>query len=205
MTCIVGMLKDGVVHMAGDHIGTDGYDVEVQSRSKVFRNGDFVVGYTSSFRMGQLLEHVWEPPKKHKECKDIMTYMVKCVVPSIIKLFEENKFMRVVSDSNASARKSVNGQAYGGEFLIGYKNHLFKIQSDFAVLECIKPYDSIGAGEDYAKGAFEIMSNLNYLFQYEPKTLLAEVLKAVENQSALVKVNWDAFKVLSTKTVDKNK
>lgn len=200
MTCIVGMLKDGLVHMAGDHIGTDGYDVEVQRRSKVFRNGDFVIGYTSSFRMGQLLEHVWEPPKKPRECKDTLEYMVKYVVPSLIKLFEENKFMRVVSDSNASANKSVNGQAYGGEFLIGYKSHLFKIQSDFAVLECTRPFDAIGAGEDYAKGSFEILYNLNYLFQYEPKTILTEVLKAVEGQSALVKVNWDSFKVVSTKS-----
>lgn len=198
MTCIVGMLRDGAVFMAGDHIGTDGYDVEVQKRSKVFRNGEFVIGYTDSFRMGQLLEHVWEPPKKPKDCKDISTFMVKYVVPSLIKVFDENKFMRLVGDSDNASRR-VNGQAYGGEFLIGYRDHLFKIQSDFAVLECVKPFDSIGAGEDFAKGAFEMMYNLNYLMQYEPETMLAEVLKAVEGQSALVKVNWNEFKVLNTK------
>jgi len=198
MTCIVGMLKDGAVFMTGDHIGTDGYDVEVQKRSKVFRNGEFVVGYTDSFRMGQLLEHMWEPPKKPKECKDITAFMVKHVVPSLIKVFDENKFIRIIGDSDNASRR-VNGQAYGGEFLIGYRSHLFKIQSDFSVLECVKPYDSIGAGEDYAKGAFELLYNKSILFDGEPEEVLKDVLLAVEGQSALVKVNWEEFKVLNTK------
>lgn len=199
MTCIVGMLKDGAVYMSGDHIGTDGYDVEVQKRSKVFRNGEFVVGYTSSFRMGQLLEHVWEPPKKPKDCKDPATFMVRYVVPSLIKLFEENKFMTTVSESDSSKR-SINGQAYGGEFLIGYKNRLFKIQSDFAVLECINGYDAIGAGEDFAKGAFCIIQSfIDSGHDLPAATCLKSVLNAVEHHSALVKVNWDEFKVLNTK------
>ncbi len=198
MTCIVGMLKDGAVYMTGDHIGTDGYDVEVQCRSKVFRNGDFIIGYTSSFRMGQILEHMWEPPKKPKECRDVLSYMVKHVVPSIIKVFDDNKFMRVSTDSDDATKRSVNGQAYGGEFLVGYREHLFKIQSDFAVLECVKPFDSIGAGEDFAKGAFEVLYQLNYLYQYDAKTLLKSILSSVEEQSALVKVDWEKFQVLTT-------
>ena len=195
MTCIVGMLKDGVVYMAGDHIGTDGYDVEIQRRSKVFRNREFVVGYTSSFRMGQILEHVWTPPKQPKSCKDLTEYMVKYVVPSLIKVFDDEKFIQNSGDAKRS------GQAFGGEFLIGYKGHLFKIQSDFAVLECTYPFDSIGAGEDFAKGAFSIL----FAFEREmknvlkPKDCLHDVLMAVEEHSALVKVDWDNFTVLSTK------
>lgn len=201
MTCIIGMLNDGIVYMTGDHIGTDGYDVELQKRSKVFKNGDFVIGYTSSFRMGQLLEHVWEPPKKPKDCKSVYTFMVKHVVPSLIKLFDENKFMRIVSDLDNASKRSVNGQAYGGEFLIGYKDHLFKIQSDFAVLECTRNFDAIGAGEDFAKGALGAMLEfcIPGLGNLSPETCLREALKVVEDHSALVKVNWDSFQVLNTK------
>ena len=195
MTCIVGMLKDGVVYMAGDHIATDGYSRELQVRSKVFCNGPFVIGYTSSFRMGQLLEHVWEPPKKPKECKDIATYMVKHVVPSLIKLFDENKFMTTISESDNDSKKSVNGQACGGEFLIGYKDRLFKIESDFSVLECVEGYDAIGAGEEYAKGAFAALSPA----VMRPEDKLSMVLHCVERHAALVAVNWDEFKVISTK------
>lgn len=194
MTCIVGMLCDGLVYMAGDHIGTDGSSKEIQKRSKVFKNGDFVIGYTSSFRMGQLLEHVWEPPKKQKTCKDITTYMVKYVVPSIMKLFEDNKFMSVTNESDNASNRSVRGQACGGVFLIGYKDRLFKIQSDFAVLECINGYDAIGAGEEYALGALGAIHGVSK----DPTWCLNVALKSTEKHCALVSVDWNNFSVLST-------
>lgn len=200
MTCIVGMLQDGAVYMAGDHIATDGYGREVQKRSKVFRNGDFIIGYTDSFRMGQLLEHVWDPPKKPKDIKDPMVYMVKCVVPSLIKCFDDNKFIRSVGGSDDSAKRSVNGQAYGGEFLIGYKDRLFKIESDFAVLECVDNYDSIGAGEEYAKGALRVLTKcMDNGYDFDAKTCLMDALRTAESHCALVAVNWDYFSVLTTR------
>ena len=195
MTCIVGMLHDGVVYMAGDHIATDGYCKEVQKRSKVFRNGDFIIGYTESFRMGQLLEHVWEPPKKPKDCKDHTEYMVKFVVPSLIKCFDDNKFIRSVNDSDSASKRSVNGQAYGGEFLVGYRNRLYKVESDFAVLECVNGYDAIGAGEEYARGALEA---LKMTANPDATLFLTAALKATEKHCALVCVDWTNFKVLST-------
>lgn len=196
MTCIVGLLKDGVVYMAGDHIATDGYCNEVQKRSKVFRNGDFIIGYTESFRMGQILEHKWEPPKLKKGTKDVTSYIVKSVIPSLIECFDKNKFIRSVSDSDSATKRSISGQVYGGEFLLGYKNHLYKVESDFSVLECVNNYDAVGAGEEYAKGAlFAFYQTTNC----DPVLFLKGALLSAEKHCSLVHVDWNNFKILSTK------
>ena len=55
MTCIVGLIDGRRVWMGGDSAGVSGLDITVRADAKVFRNGDFLIGFTSSFRMGQLL------------------------------------------------------------------------------------------------------------------------------------------------------
>jgi hypothetical protein len=55
MTCIVGIVENGKVYMGGDAAGVNGYSVRVRKDPKLFKVGEFLFGYTSSFRMGQLL------------------------------------------------------------------------------------------------------------------------------------------------------
>lgn len=65
MTCIVGMLnpKGGNVIIGGDSAAVSGIDVQLEKQPKVFRNGDFIFGCTTSFRMIQLLKFQFEPPR----------------------------------------------------------------------------------------------------------------------------------------------
>ena len=56
MTVIVALKNKDEVVMGGDCAGVGwNYDIQMRSDPKVFRVGRFVIGYTSSFRMGQLL------------------------------------------------------------------------------------------------------------------------------------------------------
>ena len=56
MTCIVGYLDKETVYLGGDSAGTDGnYSQHIRKDKKVFQNGPFIFGFTSSFRMGQIL------------------------------------------------------------------------------------------------------------------------------------------------------
>ena len=64
MTCIVGLIDGNRVWMGGDSAGVSGLDITVRSDPKVFRNGDFLIGFTSSFRMGQLLAFRLRPPPR---------------------------------------------------------------------------------------------------------------------------------------------
>ena len=86
MTCITGMVRDSHVYMAGDLMGSNGFTGRVYPDSKVFTNGDFIIGYTSSFRMGQILEWNWEPPLRQEGITD-RNYMQLNVVESLRATF----------------------------------------------------------------------------------------------------------------------
>ncbi|KKN17732.1 hypothetical protein LCGC14_0962700, partial [marine sediment metagenome] len=58
MTCIVGFIDDGgKAWMGGDSAGVAGHHTHPRRDPKVFRVGPVLIGYTSSFRMGQLLRY----------------------------------------------------------------------------------------------------------------------------------------------------
>src|SRR3546814_10742010 len=76
MTCIVGLVDDGKVYLGGDSAGVAGWSLTVRKDPKVFRVGDCIIGFTSSFRMGPLLAHSFQPPKWHDDY-DVYEYMVR--------------------------------------------------------------------------------------------------------------------------------
>ena len=141
MTCIVGVVHDGKVHIGGDSAGVGGYSLTVRADRKVFKNGDFVMGFTSSFRMGQLLRHSFSPPKRHPDT-DIDKFMVTDFVNGV----------RDCLKSGGYAERH-NEAEQGGVFLVGYAGRLFRIDSDYQVGEAVDGFDSVGCGEDIAKGA----------------------------------------------------
>jgi len=142
MTCIVGLVDNGTVYMGGDSAGVEGYNITERKDSKVFTNGEFIMGFTSSFRMGQLLRYKFKPPKRSSK-KGIMRYMVTDFVDSVRECFTEGGYAG--SDSK--------GREEGGRWLVGYKSRLFEIDSDYQVGEGVLKYESIGVGNEYALGS----------------------------------------------------
>lgn len=57
MTCIIGLENKGKVYMGADSASSNGYSINVSGNPKLFRSGPFLIGFTSSWRMGQLLQH----------------------------------------------------------------------------------------------------------------------------------------------------
>jgi len=57
MTCIVGLIdkESKKIYMGGDSAGVANYSLSVRKDPKVFKRYGFIFGFTSSFRMGQLL------------------------------------------------------------------------------------------------------------------------------------------------------
>lgn len=148
MTCIVGMVNEGKVYIGGDSAGVFSYDIVVRKDTKVFTvktkyvesEVEAVFGFTSSFRMGQILMMHLVLPEYDEE--DPYVYMVKSLIPEIINVFEEHKY----ATNN-------NGNLTGGEFLVGFKGRLFLIGDDFQVGESIDCFDACGCGEVCARGA----------------------------------------------------
>ena len=146
MTCIVGYTNGKKVWIGGDSAGAAGLNISIRKDEKVFKNGDFLIGYTSSFRMGQIIRYNFIPPKRKKIDKnnklDIFKYMCTDFIDELRKTFEQKGFLT----------KKDNEES-GGTFLIGYKGRLFEIESDFQVAENIENYNACGCGKYYALGS----------------------------------------------------
>lgn len=141
MTCIVGLVDKGIVCIGGDSLGVGGSDCTRRKDQKVFKNGAFIMGYTSSFRMGQLLRFNLSPPKHHPD-QDVFEYMVKEFVEEVRRCLKAGGYSRIN-----------NNEESGGTFLVGYRGRLFNIQNDFQVGENLCGFDACGCGFPFALGA----------------------------------------------------
>lgn len=125
MTCLVGLVDNGKVYLGGDSAASVDLAIEVRANRKVFRNGEYLIGFTGSFRVGQLLQYEELPAVEG----DILAHIVNAVVPVVQK----------------AAGKETD------EIMIGLAGRLFKISSDYSVAE-YTDYAAAGGGEPYALG-----------------------------------------------------
>lgn len=144
MTCIVGIAKNGRVTMGGDAAGVSGLDITIRSDPKVFTNGEFLIGFTSSFRMGQIIRYVFEPPAITDD--DLMAYMVRQFIPALRKVMKDEGYSRIEANEET-----------GGCFLVGVRGQLFDIDQDFQVGIPASGIAAVGCGSHYALGALHVM------------------------------------------------
>lgn len=143
MTCIVGCIdkKNKKVIIGADSAGIGGDEITIRKDTKVFKVDDFVIGCTSSFRMIQLLRFSFKPPKITKS--DIYEYMCTDFIDGVRKCFKEGGYLQ----------KYTEGDEKGGTFIVGYKDRMFVIESDFQVGENLNGIASVGCGAPYALGS----------------------------------------------------
>lgn len=142
MTAVVGLVADGKVWLGADSATTwDSTRLEITSNPKVFRVGPFLVGSAGSGRTQRILRHGWTPPKRGKA--GLEQYIATTVVDSIRRaLFE-----------GGAAEKQNNVEDAGGDILLGYRGHLFRVDSDYTVDEAKAPYNAVGCGCHVVLGA----------------------------------------------------
>lgn len=152
MTCIVGVIEKKKVWVGSDSAASDGWHQTAIKQPKVFLlQNKFLIGYTTSFRMGQILQYSFKPPI-HKLGVSIQKYMINHFVNSLRKCY-----------SNYGFAKKEKEQDKGGECLVGYKGHLFRIQDDYSILESLYDYDSTGSGYMVSLGALYTLSKEHQL------------------------------------------
>lgn len=166
MTCIVGFIdRDKTLWMGADSLGSTSALKAVRKDTKLFKKGEFIVGYTSSFRMGQILRFKWKPPVKSRTCSDY-EFMCVEVIDSIRKVLKDNGYARIE-----------NNEEEIGCFLVGYKGRLYRIDDDLQVGEHSRGFDSCGSGEYFALGALEVLSKLK---DFSGEDVCRQALKLAE-------------------------
>ena len=140
MTCIVGFVEGATVWMGADSAGVAGYDLTVRADQKVFRNGPMLFGFTTSFRMGQLLRYALHIPD-HDPRLDAEKYLSTTWVDAVRECLK-NKGWASKKDERET----------GGTFLVGYKGRLFYVDDDYQVGESVDGFDACGCAGQIAKG-----------------------------------------------------
>jgi hypothetical protein len=124
------------------------------------------MGFTSSFRMGQLLAHAFNPPKRHADA-DVFAFMVTDFIDQVRSCLKAGGYAEKHHDAEV-----------GGTFLVGYAGRLFKIDGDYQVGETLLGYDACGCGEDIALGSMFSTGHL------PPQERLQKALEAAAEFSA---------------------
>lgn len=173
MTCIVATKHNKKIYMAGDSLGSAGHSKTVRSDPKVFINGEMLLGFTSSFRMGQILQYVMHSPERPEGISD-MKYLVAHWIPALIDTFAENGYRGEKEPDDHDETRT------GGVFLLGYRGVLYQIDSDFQVGIPTDQYASVGCGEDLALGAIYAAKKAGVK---DPEQILTVALEAAEKFS----------------------
>ncbi|MFA5584618.1 MAG: hypothetical protein WDA09_10430 [Bacteriovoracaceae bacterium] len=172
MTCIVGWAEKDNVWIGGDSAGVAGYSLTQRADEKVFKKGEFIFGFTSSFRMGQLIRYKLDIPRM-EEGQDIDDFLHTKFLDSIIHCFKANQFARLE-----------NNEIKGGTFLFGFRGRLYQVEGDFQIGKQYFNFDAVGCGQDIALGCLFGLSKTTIM---RPEDRLMVALEAAETYSAGVR------------------
>lgn len=172
MTCIVGLVgEDGTVYMGGDSAGVSRYDLTIRADEKVFENGPYAMGFTTSFRMGQLLRYAFRPPRFDGE-GSLERFMTVDFVDAARTCLKTGGFAKREHEVET-----------GGTFLVGYLGRLFSIYSDYQVGYVKTGYDAVGCGAELAKGCLFATAKTDMT----PEQRVTSALEAAEQFNAGVR------------------
>lgn len=148
MTCIAAIIDKNKTYIAADSMGFDHSSRTRRKDHKIFMkhtslNQPFMIGFTSSYRMGQILKYEFTPTgysEDDKSEEDMHRYMVKSFVKEIKEIFKDNGYGSIKDGEDSR----------GGKFIVAIRDKLFLIESDFQVGIPLEKYTACGSGEDYA-------------------------------------------------------
>lgn len=187
MTCIIGYIDKEGVYIGGDSaaISTDDLSLNLRNDEKVFAKGEFIFGYSTSFRMGQLLKYKLRIPS-HPKGMENHQYMATIFIDAVKKCFEDNDYNDMMGDD-------------GGCFLVGYQGKLYSILPDYQVAMPREAYSSIGCGEHIAMGAMYAST------EKDPIKKIEVALNAATTFSMGVRPPFNYVKLLNKKRTIRKK
>lgn len=142
--------------MGSDSSAVENENIARRREPKIFRKGDFLMGYCHSFRFGQIIQYYFNPPVNNK--LHPIEYLVTKFVPELISVLEDNNFTE--NDSN---------------LIICYDGHIFYIDNDWHVGWDDTNYHAIGSG------ALVALGSLHSTAGKDPQQRMRMALEASEN------------------------
>lgn len=145
MTCVVAAIVDGVAVVGADSQSSGGWTKYTAKTDKIFRVSDEVLfGGSGSWRELQAARYHVRWDRFDFSCgHDIESLIVKFFIPELRTSFRDSGTVKTENGRDESS----------GAYLLVVRDRIFRIDSDFQVLEIAHPFAAVGSGESVAMGA----------------------------------------------------
>jgi ATP-dependent protease HslVU (ClpYQ) peptidase subunit len=139
MTCIVGIVDEGITYIGGERAASDGSSILSSTRPKVAVRNGWVYGYAGGYGIGQLLDYIFLPDHTddiYKTLRLDVSTKYKEAIEAFSKMDDETTV------------------------LIGREGRLFELTpADWSVIEINET--AIGSGGNFALGSLYTSKYLN--------------------------------------------
>jgi 20S proteasome alpha/beta subunit len=146
MTCIVGVKTDEGIFIGADSFGGNEHVAGVYKTPKVFgkpkvgHTGAMIFGFTTSWRLGQILQNM--PAIRKPSEKTDFEFLSTSWIDTIREQMTEAGF-----GQNDSGREEF------GTFILGFNNTLYEVGPDYSIIEPLYNYVVTGSGVLTAYGS----------------------------------------------------
>lgn len=177
MTCIVGVTHKGDVYLGGDRAATDGGLNRVLIKDpKIFLKGNIGFGICGLPKVIDALQHAIELPEDTTGGSG-KAWLVGHAIPAIREGLK--KLECTEADQGGT-------QYFPGAMLIGYRGHLYQLESNFQLVEAAHGFDATGSGGEAALGSLRSTKKMG-----NPQKRLLEALEVSAEHNAGVAPPFD--------------
>lgn len=154
MTAIAAFSEEGRVWMGGDSAGVAYPNGDLTSRAdeKVFFNGDFLIGFCGSFRQGQVLRHVFQPPRVPAGCPNLDAWMTTRFVDELRVCLKAAGVAQTTDGAETTDQTS--------SFLVAYRDRLWELHADYSLASSRDGLMGAGTGGKYAAATLYTLNRL---------------------------------------------
>lgn len=188
MTCVVAIKGDDGIYIGSDTLAssTESGAARVRSKnSKVFKIGEFTIGFSGSYAIAQAVQFGFKPPSLPKKLESVESFMVGKFIDKfsnfIYNKFDINKIEKEFDDSS---------------FIVVFKNNIFLIEQDFHIEIVNHDYEAIGGASDIAIGALYSAKEIEskYKIKIHPRDMIKIALDAAKEFNMTVRDPYEIIK-----------
>lgn len=164
MTCIVAITDGQRTIMGADSAvsSTDNPELNVVATSKVWKQGEFLVGLSGTYRAGQIARWQMDWPEPPSDPgADLDQFMVREVVTTLRQTLLDAGFVQSTEPTRVA------------QFMIALRGRIFTLGGDYSCASLEHPWIAIGAGRHNAYGALHALSDLELPLEDKVRRALA--------------------------------
>lgn len=162
--------------LAADSCSSDQWVQTRRTEPKVFQVGGYGVGFTTSFRMGDILRYATLPQWDGRA--DLHEHLVTQVIPAIRSAMTDAGWM-----------VTREGRQEGGAFLLAAGGRLFEVANDFQVGRPREGYAAVGGGYAVALGALHAMKQRDQQM-CAPRACARAAMRAARDHAIHIRPPW---------------